>query len=214
MAGEGNWPREERRGEGRRREGKKEGGGGYGYLVCLIMKAIFSVVTSCAAMIRSPSFSRSVESRTTMNSPFRKAEMVASMLSKCSFGSPLGSICRRYCGNTGNGASCWYVECWCGGRVWVGWWRCFLFDRWTEKKNPWSFNESGSETRQVGKEGELLLRKKAQSIRMVEKIYIMMMSKPRYRRLERAPGQTDKIFSVSVNLANAWLSILQHDKPT
>lgn len=34
------------------------------------MKAIFSVVTASAAMMRSPSFSRSVESRTMMNSPF------------------------------------------------------------------------------------------------------------------------------------------------
>lgn len=34
------------------------------------MKAIFSGVTSSAAMIRSPSFSRERSSRTTMNSPF------------------------------------------------------------------------------------------------------------------------------------------------
>lgn len=34
------------------------------------MKAIFSVVIASAAMMRSPSFSRSVESRTTINSPF------------------------------------------------------------------------------------------------------------------------------------------------
>ena len=40
--------------------------------MCLIMKAIFSVVTSSAAIMRSPSFSRSVESRTTMKSPFPK----------------------------------------------------------------------------------------------------------------------------------------------
>ena len=39
------------------------------YLVCLIINAIFSVVTSSAAMMRSPSFSRSCESSTTMNSP-------------------------------------------------------------------------------------------------------------------------------------------------
>jgi len=38
-------------------------------LVCRIMKAILSVVTSSAAQIRSPSFSREVVSRTTMNSP-------------------------------------------------------------------------------------------------------------------------------------------------
>ena len=40
------------------------------YLVQRTIKAIFSTVTSSAAMMRSPSFSRSVESRTTMNSPF------------------------------------------------------------------------------------------------------------------------------------------------
>jgi len=39
------------------------------YLVQRTIKAIFSTVTSSAAMMRSPSFSRSVESRTTMNSP-------------------------------------------------------------------------------------------------------------------------------------------------
>lgn len=38
-------------------------------LVWRIMKAILSVVTSSAAMIRSPSFSREIESRTTMNWP-------------------------------------------------------------------------------------------------------------------------------------------------
>ena len=41
-------------------------------LVYLIKKAIFSVVTSSAAMMRSPSFSRSVESSTTMKLPFSK----------------------------------------------------------------------------------------------------------------------------------------------
>lgn len=61
-------------------------------LVCLIMNAIFSVVTSSAAMTRSPSFSRSVESRTMMNSPFLNALTVSSMLSKWSFDSPLGGI--------------------------------------------------------------------------------------------------------------------------
>ena len=40
------------------------------YLEWRIMKAICSVVMSSAAQMRSPSFSRSVESRTTMNSPF------------------------------------------------------------------------------------------------------------------------------------------------
>jgi hypothetical protein len=38
--------------------------------VCRTMKAIFSGVMSLADIIRSPSFSREVESRTTMNSPF------------------------------------------------------------------------------------------------------------------------------------------------
>ena len=61
-------------------------------LVCLIMKAIFSVVTSSAAIMRSPSFSRSVESRTTMNSPFLNARTVSSMLSKWSSEAPLGGI--------------------------------------------------------------------------------------------------------------------------
>ena len=40
------------------------------YLECRIIKAIWSVVMFSAAQMRSPSFSRSVESRTTMNSPF------------------------------------------------------------------------------------------------------------------------------------------------
>ena len=53
------------------------------------MKAIFSVVISSAAMMRSPSFSRLVESSTTMNSPFRKAAIVSSMLSKLGFETPL-----------------------------------------------------------------------------------------------------------------------------
>lgn len=44
------------------------------HLVCRIIKAICSVVTASAAIIRSPSFSRSVESRTMMNSPFSKVE--------------------------------------------------------------------------------------------------------------------------------------------
>ena len=42
------------------------------------MKAIFSGVTSSAAMIRSPSFSRERSSRTTMNSPFSVEERVVS----------------------------------------------------------------------------------------------------------------------------------------
>ena len=80
-----------------RRRGEEGGGEGEervqsSYLVCLIMKAIFSVVTSSAAIIRSPSFSRSVESSTTMNSPLRKARIVSSMLSKWSFDSPLRDI--------------------------------------------------------------------------------------------------------------------------
>ena len=52
------------------------------YLVHRIIKAIFSVVTSSAAMMRSPSFSREGESRTIMNSPAQKAAIVSSTLSK------------------------------------------------------------------------------------------------------------------------------------
>ena len=70
-------------------EGK---GLGLVYLVCRIMKAIFSVVTSSAAIIRSPSFSRSAESRTTMNSPLRKACIVSSIVSKCLVDNPLADI--------------------------------------------------------------------------------------------------------------------------
>ena len=47
-------------------------------LVCLIMKAICSVEISSAAMTRSPSFSRSVESRTTTNSPSPVHGMISS----------------------------------------------------------------------------------------------------------------------------------------
>ena len=46
------------------------------------MNAIFSVVTSSAAIMRSPSFSRDGESRTMINCPARKAAIVSSMLSK------------------------------------------------------------------------------------------------------------------------------------
>ena len=53
-------------------------------LVYLIMKAIFSVVTSSAAMIRSPSFSRSVESSTTMKLPFPKNQKISQ--------SPMGEL--------------------------------------------------------------------------------------------------------------------------
>ena len=49
--------------------------------MCLTMKAIFWVVMSSAAIIRSPSFSRSVESSTTMKSPLP----VACMVSRCTF---------------------------------------------------------------------------------------------------------------------------------
>ena len=55
-------------------------------LVWRTMKAILAVEMSSAAMIRSPSFSRSVESRTTTNSPRRKAEMVDAMESNSSAG--------------------------------------------------------------------------------------------------------------------------------
>ena len=52
------------------------------YLVHRIIKAIFSVVTSSAAMMRSPSFSREGESRTMINSPAWKAAIVSSTVSK------------------------------------------------------------------------------------------------------------------------------------
>lgn len=42
------------------------------------MKAIFSVVTASAAMMRSPSFSRSVESSTTIKLPFSGLECQSS----------------------------------------------------------------------------------------------------------------------------------------
>lgn len=50
----------------------REGGMGVQIMpeVWRTMKAIFSGVMSLAAIIRSPSFSREVESRTMMNSPF------------------------------------------------------------------------------------------------------------------------------------------------
>lgn len=40
-----------------------------------IMKAIFSAVMSCAAMMRSPSFSREGSSRTMMNSPLPRNDV-------------------------------------------------------------------------------------------------------------------------------------------
>lgn len=46
-------------------------------LVCRIMNAIFSVVMSDAAIIRSPSFSREVLSKTVMNSPRSDLGMVS-----------------------------------------------------------------------------------------------------------------------------------------
>jgi hypothetical protein len=57
---------------GRSRDSQSEGGMGVQIRpeVCRIMNAIFSVVTSLAAIIKSPSFSRERSSRTTMNSPF------------------------------------------------------------------------------------------------------------------------------------------------
>ena len=50
--------------------------------VCRIMNAIFSVVMSEAAMMRSPSFSREGESSTTMNSPLRKAVIASGIVEK------------------------------------------------------------------------------------------------------------------------------------
>ncbi len=52
------------------------------HLVCLIMKAIFSVVQCAAEMIRSPSFSRFSSSITTRSSPAAKASRASSMESK------------------------------------------------------------------------------------------------------------------------------------
>lgn len=46
-------------------------------LVCRIMNAIFSVVMSEAAIIRSPSFSRDMLSRTMMNSPCSEMGVVS-----------------------------------------------------------------------------------------------------------------------------------------
>lgn len=63
-------------------EAKEEERGNRYYLVHRTMNAIFSVVTSSAAIMRSPSFSRDGESRTMMNCPARKAAIVSSTLSK------------------------------------------------------------------------------------------------------------------------------------
>jgi len=52
------------------------------YLVQRTINAIFSVVRSSAAMRRSPSFSRSAESRTTIKLPAVKAVMESSIVSK------------------------------------------------------------------------------------------------------------------------------------
>ena len=49
-------------------------------LVCRTMKAILSLVTSSAAMIRSPSFSRDGESRTMMNCPSSVVLLLPSIL--------------------------------------------------------------------------------------------------------------------------------------
>ena len=46
-------------------------------LVCRIMNAILSVVMSDAAIIRSPSFSREILSRTMMNSPRSNSGVVS-----------------------------------------------------------------------------------------------------------------------------------------
>ena len=51
------------------------------YLVYLTINAIFWVVMSSAAIIRSPSFSRSVESSTTINSPLP----VVCIISQCTY---------------------------------------------------------------------------------------------------------------------------------
>jgi hypothetical protein len=62
---------------GRCRESHNAGGMGAQIRpeVWRIMKAIFSVVMSWAAMMRSPSFSREGSSRTIMNSPLPRVEV-------------------------------------------------------------------------------------------------------------------------------------------
>ena len=60
--------------------------------VCRIMKPIFSDVMSEAAMIRSPSFSRDRESKTTMNSPLRKAVIVSRIVEKPGAGEVEGGM--------------------------------------------------------------------------------------------------------------------------
>jgi hypothetical protein len=50
-------------------------------LVWRIMKAMRSAVAGAAAMMRSPSFSRSVSSTTTTSSPARMAATASAMLS-------------------------------------------------------------------------------------------------------------------------------------
>lgn len=57
-------------------------GGRAAHLVCLIIQAIFSVETSLAAAMRSPSFSRPSSSITTRNSPRANAAMASSRGSK------------------------------------------------------------------------------------------------------------------------------------
>lgn len=58
------------------------------HLVCLIKKAIFSVVILSAAIMRSPSFSRDSSSMTTRNSPRWNASTALFMLSKAKGAGP------------------------------------------------------------------------------------------------------------------------------
>ena len=49
---------------------------------CVAMKLIDSGVTNCAAIVRSPSFSRSASSTTTTNLPDRMSSIASSMVAK------------------------------------------------------------------------------------------------------------------------------------
>ena len=49
---------------------------------CVAMKAIDSGVTNCAAIVRSPSFSRSASSTTTTKRPERMSSIASSIVAK------------------------------------------------------------------------------------------------------------------------------------
>ena len=52
---------------------------------CVAMKLIASDVANCAAMVRSPSFSRSAASTTTTNFPWRTSSIASSMVANGAF---------------------------------------------------------------------------------------------------------------------------------